>query len=455
MQTFTMIKQRWLLIGGIGVFVVVAVVIGLIWWPPSPPPPPNGKPPTAPPTILSLEFPSVIPPDGSKQKGLVTFQAYDEDVTLLRLEVLEAKNFSVQEFPLGNFGQRDLLGSSRQGRFVFTLGSTVPQYVRLRAILIDRRDRPSQQPWEFSFSVEGIQTEEGVVLLSQWGRTGSGAGEFKSPRHLAVDKDGYIYVADTGNHRISKFDSKGNFVKSWGRYGTRDGEFNAPSGLAIDRDGNLYVADSLNHRIQKFTRDGDFLKINPDKTPVPLTTLGAYGKGLGQFYSPYAIAADSAGSIYVTDTFNHRIQKFDSRGELQAAWGEYGTLNEKFNYPWGVAVDQERNVYIADSGNHRIQKFDKDGNFSATWGSEGRTTGQFVQPWGIAIDPKGNVYIVDSRNHRVQKFYSYGGFIAEWGRYGNGPGEFAYPIGIAIDDQGYIYVADSGNNRIQKFWVNK
>ncbi len=131
MQAFTMTKQRWLLVGGVSAVALIVVLIVL--WPRPLPPPPNGdqQPTSAPPRILSLEFPSVIPPDGSKQKGLVTFQAYDEDVTLLRMEVLEAKNFSVQEFPLGSFGQRDLLGSLRQGRFEFTLGSTVPQYVKL------------------------------------------------------------------------------------------------------------------------------------------------------------------------------------------------------------------------------------------------------------------------------------------------------------------------------------
>lgn len=427
----------------------------------------SGPPPPAtlsePPKVVELFFPSTIPPDGSKQKGFIRFHVVDESVTLLQLEVLEAKDFTPQEFKLGPSGQWDLLprsgdGRFREGRFEFELGSSTPQLlIRLRATLIDRRNRRSE-PWDFSFSVEGkqIDSDLGVILVGDpWGRAGSGDGEFKSSRHLTVDKDGNIYVADTGNNRIQKFDSRGNFIAKWGSYGTGHGEFNAPSGITVDREGNLYVTDSLNHRIQKFAPDGTFLKIDPDKTPKPVDTLGVYGKGLGQFYAPYAVVADSRGNFYVADTFNHRIQKFNSRGEIVHAWGEHGDLDEKFKYPWGLAVDTKDNVYVVDSGNHRIQKFDANGQRSETRGSKGSTTGQFKQPWGIAVDLKGNIYVVDSHNHRVQKFSAFWKFLGEWGRYGNGPGEFAYPIGIAIDDQGYIYVADSGNNRIQKFWVNK
>ena len=84
--------------------------------------------------------------------------------------------------------------------------------------------------------------------------------------------------------------------------------------------------------------------------------------------------------------------------------GSGGSGDGEFNYPSGVTVDSSGNVYVADSNNHRIQKFDSDGVFVTKWGSKGSGDGQFQQPSGIAIDSSGNVYVADSDNHRIQKF---------------------------------------------------
>jgi tripartite motif-containing protein 71 len=137
-------------------------------------------------------------------------------------------------------------------------------------------------------------------------------------------------------------------------------------------------------------------------------------------------------------------------------WGSNGTEEGQFYNPQGIAIDSSDNVYVADSSNDRIQKFDSNGNFITKWGTEGEVGGQFYYPEGIAIDSSDNVYVADSSNNRIQKFDSNGNFITTWGSHGEGDGQFAIdgPFvepSIAIDSSDNVYVADYGNNRVQVF----
>ena len=132
-------------------------------------------------------------------------------------------------------------------------------------------------------------------------------------------------------------------------------------------------------------------------------------------------------------------------------WGTQGSADAQFSSPLGIAVDSSGNVFVADTNNHRIQKFDSWGNLVAKWGSEGSGDGQFNLPTGIALDSSANVFVTEYVNHRIQKFDSSGNFLGKWGLNGSGDGEFNQPRGIAVDSYGNVFVADSGNHRIQKF----
>jgi hypothetical protein len=116
-----------------------------------------------------------------------------------------------------------------------------------------------------------------------------------------------------------------------------------------------------------------------------------------------------------------------------------------------MAVDSSNNIYVADTGNNRIQKFNSSGTFLTKWGSNGTGNGQFDSPNGISVDSTGNVYVADTNNNRIQKFSSTGVFIDSCGSAGTGDGEFSGPQDVAADASGNIYVADTGNERIQKF----
>jgi len=279
-------------------------------------------------------------------------------------------------------------------------------------------------------------------FIAKWGSYGAGDGQFESPEGIAIDSSGYVYVCDSGNHRIQKFTSGGSFLAKWGSQGTGDGQFKSPLGIAIDSSGNVYVADYLNYRVQKFTSGGSFL-----------AKWGSQGTGDGQFNNAYGIAVDNSGNVYVLDTGNHCIQKFTSSGSFLAKWGSSGTGDGQFKYPYDIAVDNFGNIYVADTENYRVQKFTSSGSFLAKWGSQGTGAGgEFDRPRGIAVDNSGNVYVVDTGNYRIQKFTSSGSFLEKWGgSYGSGDGQFMYPKKIAVDGSGYVFVCDLGSSRIQKF----
>jgi tripartite motif-containing protein 71 len=266
-----------------------------------------------------------------------------------------------------------------------------------------------------------------------------------------VDSSGNVYVVDTDNFRIQKFDSNGKFITMWGSKGSSgEGQFLHPHDIAIDSSGNSYVNDVLkeegtNHAlVEKFDSNGKFI-----------TTWGSKGSGEGQFMDQHGIDVDSKGNVYVGDLGNDRIQKFTSDGKFITMWGSEGEGESQLNGPHTLAIDSSDNVYVADEKNNRIVKFDSNGKFITTWGSKGTGEGQFDGPEAPAVDSSGNVYVCDTNNNRIQKFDSNGKFITMWGSEGEGDGQFLHPHGIDVTPSGdTVYVADQKRDNVQMFKIN-
>jgi sugar lactone lactonase YvrE len=296
--------------------------------------------------------------------------------------------------------------------------------------------------------------------------TGSVA-RFDVPQSLAVDGAGNIYVADTGNSTIRKI-TNGGVVSTLaglaGTVGSSDGtgsaaRFFVPSGVAVDGAGNVYVADSANNTIRKITPGGVV------STLAGLAGTGNSGRNDGtgsaaRFFQPKGVAVDSAGNVYVADSYNDAIRKITPKGVVSTlAGGDSGSADgtgsaAQFRFPHGVAVDKAGNVYVADTFNGKIRKITPKGVVSTLTGAAVAN-----QPHGVAVDSAGNVYIADTRNDMIRKLSPNGALSILAGGIdyvdfafddGSGPFmQFAKPQGVAVDGAGTVYVADTENSTIR------
>lgn len=290
------------------------------------------------------------------------------------------------------------------------------------------------------------------------------SASFWSPRGVAVDTIGNVYVADSNNRLIRKITPGGSvstFAGS-GSAGNSDGNgvnasFTYPVGVAVDASGNVYVADYYGNIIRKITSAG---------VVTTLAGSGVEGKldGTGvsaSFSGPSGITVDTFGNVYVADTLNHSIRKISTSGQVTtiAGSGFIGNVNgtgigSSFFGPAGIVVDPLGNLYVGDTNNDMIRKITPAGVVTTFAGG-----GSFNSPQGLALDAAGNIYVADVVNQVIEKITPAGvvSILAGNGVAGvggtNGAGtsaSFYHPIGVAVDSSGNVFVVELGNNQIRK-----
>lgn len=273
-------------------------------------------------------------------------------------------------------------------------------------------------------------------------------GVLRFPEAVAVTPTGEVYVADQLGYVVQRFSADGAFETAWGSYGAGPGQFGPIGGIAVDAAGDVYVVDSSHDRIEKFGPNGEFI-----------TAWGSRGSALGEFNfgstqnpaePPGGGIAVAGQHVYVADSGNSRIERFDLQGGEPMSWGTQGSGPGQFSYPRGVAAN-ESEVIVTDDDNHRIEEFNSEGVFEAQAGSPGDGPGEFGYPYGVALDAAGNVYVADDANNRVVKLTPQLTFAEAWGGRGSKPGQLAYPRALAADPAGDTYVADTANDRIEVF----
>ena len=294
----------------------------------------------------------------------------------------------------------------------------------------------------------GITTP--VTPDRQLGGAGTAAGQFQSPRAIAMAPDGSLYVADSLNDRIQHLSPDGTVLQVWGRRAdvaqgsAPGGTFNEPWGVAVAPDGSVYVADTWNYRIQKFTADGQFV------------LMWGTGPALGQdqFYGPRGLAVDSFGRVFVADTGNKRIVIYDANGKYLSEFGLPGMSLGQLDEPVDIAVDSSGIVYVTDTWNQRVQVFVPDDtglvyNASAEWLVEGWYGNGLENKPFITVDANGRVSVTDPEQCRVISFSSSGSPSHVWD--GCATGAFQIPIGIVSDGSGGMWVTDAANGRLVHF----
>ena len=288
------------------------------------------------------------------------------------------------------------------------------------------------------------------VTVAGTGASGSGATQLSSPWNIFVDSNDNLFIADSGNQRISRWASgasSGSTVAgTTGSSGSSSTQLNTPSDVFVDVSQNMYVADRTNSRIQFFP--------NGSTSGTTLTASWAVGNMWGvQVLSPSI--------IYGCDLTNAVVWR---NGTAAAGNQGTGAGSNQLNQPQGFAIDTSMSVgtvYVANTLQHTIVQWlpgASTGSIVAgTNGVQGSDQFTFKFPVAVKVDPFANIYVVDNNNHRIQLYCRYpsvnstGRTIAGTGVLGSSSTTLQYPAGLALDSQLNLYVSDTSNHRVQKF----
>lgn len=279
----------------------------------------------------------------------------------------------------------------------------------------------------------------GFRFTSAFGQKGGGIGHFHEPSAIALDTFGNLYVADTGNDRIQKFDANGSYVSEVGTFGWDPGQFSQPAGVAVGQGGlEVCVADGRNNRIQIFSPHFRLLGVVGGRDvdgPIRMGTLGG-------------IAVSDDGELYVSDTDADQVVQISDYSPVENQFGGYEYGADRLRRPLGLAVGQKNEVYVCDSENDRVAVFDRYGNFMKSL-AEGSLSG----PAGVCTGPEDVLFVADTGHHRIVVLDLRTGEVAlliGGPDAGGRTGAFRAPADVAFGAGRFLFVLDGGNHRIQK-----
>ncbi len=260
--------------------------------------------------------------------------------------------------------------------------------------------------------------------LASFGELGNGLGQLSAPAQLAVASDGDLYVADSGNDRISVYAGDGTFLRSFGQ-----GRLLEPSDVALDDEGRTYVADSGNRRIDVFSASGTFLFDFGEES------------GEGELVDPTGVDVDAStfgATVFVADSGSDQIASYTPTGAFIDSFGPVPS-------PSDVIVGGGGNLFVADFGNERVDVFSKEGAGPIrTIGEAG--AGALSGPVAIAADGGGGIYVADETAERVEHFSDEGGFLG---------GVAAAPnvAGVGVGCEGNVFAVERSSSiaRVQRF----
>jgi len=304
------------------------------------------------------------------------------------------------------------------------------------------------------------------------------------PAGLTFDSSGNMYIADSFNSRVRKVAVDGTMTTiagtgSFGNSGDGDAAtkavLNRPYSVAVDKSGNIYIADVYNNVVRKVAASGGNISTFAGNGQQSFGGDGSAATGAA-LNTPTALIFDTAGNLYIADTFNHRIRKIGTDGIISTVAGtgistfsgDGGpATSAALNSPEGLATDGAGNLYVADTANHRVRKISPDGTITTVAGNgNGGAQGDggpalqasLYYPKGLAVDSSGNLYISDWLNSRVRVVTPDGKIFTAAGNGSfdyqgdGGPATIAalrFPWGLAAGPSGKVYIADDENSVIR------
>jgi DNA-binding beta-propeller fold protein YncE len=229
-----------------------------------------------------------------------------------------------------------------------------------------------------------------VQFITHWGEKGSGSGQFQNPNSISVDPSGFLYIADTQNNRIQRFDSNGNFLSEKGGFGWAPEEFDRPVAVSSQNGLDVFIADYNNHRIVRYDKDLHYL--------ASFLSNEQWNENL-QFGYPMGVDLSVHGELFCLDTENNRILKLDVLGNPQISFGDFDAGEGRLIEPQRLIVTRSGKVFVSDTGPGRIVVFDIHGNFLITFGED-----VLKKPAGMASVNPGVILICDSGAKTVFAF---------------------------------------------------
>ena len=296
-----------------------------------------------------------------------------------------------------------------------------------------------------------------------------------SPRGLALDDDGAMYIADSGNNRVRRVDAGGvitTFAGTSEQGEAGDGglatsaQLDGPVSIAIGPQGDVYISDTSNNRIRRVDSEGTITTFAGTGETWPWENPDSIGDGGpaadARLRSPVGLAFDADGNLYIADSSHHRIRRVDTGGIITTIAGtgdrsfsgdDGPAADAQLGTPSGLAIDGEGTIYFTDTyGIGRIRKIDTEGTIT--------TVAEVLGPGDVAVGMDGSLYVTEFYVGRILRLNPSGVFSIIAGSAQSGDkgedgelavlAEFDRPNGIEVDAQGNVYVAETENNRVRR-----
>ena len=320
-----------------------------------------------------------------------------------------------------------------------------------------------------------VTTLAGSTTIGHQDGIGAAAG-FNNPSSVVIGIDGILYVGDWANNLVRKINTSTGAVTTFAGTvapGHADGPiasavFNGTANIVFDRSGDLFVADEENNMIREITTTGNVITIAGSGAMGSADGIGA----LASFNHPEGMVIDASSNLYVADN-NNTIRKINLATKQVTTYAGTGVrgfnngpvASATFSSPYGLAMDSNGDIYVGDIVNNCIRKITVSTGVVSTFagtGTQGLSNGPaasatFYFPAGVAFDSKGNLFVAELRNNTIRKIATDGtvSTYAGTGQKGSTDGaaasaSFSQPISVTVDGSGNVFVADEYNSEIRE-----